>query len=179
GFQPVEADRTGLCIAVRHLDFQALGGTWDRLIESIRRGSPRFAALLAGSRPALPRPLAVAGVPYGFLHRPDAHQAGAHSPGADRLFRLGDQAAVIPSLTGHGLAIALHSGRAAAEAWLAGRDARTFHAALRQALARQMRLSGALHAAFLSPSLQPWVLRAARLPGLVRHTARLTRIHAG
>jgi flavin-dependent dehydrogenase len=169
GLQPVEAHRTALCIAVRRDAFQSHGGSWNALLAMISRLCPRFAALLAGSRPVLPKPLAVAGVPYGFLHR----------TADDGVFRLGDQAAVIPSLTGDGLAIALHSGRLAAETWMAGGDARCFHAALSRTLGAQMRLSGALHAAFLSPLFQPCVLRAAALPGLVRQVALLTRVGSG
>jgi flavin-dependent dehydrogenase len=169
GLQPVEGDRTALCIAVRRDAFQAHGGTWDRLLATICRLCPRFAALLAGSHPTLPKPLAVAGVPYGFVHR----------AADDGVFRLGDQAAVIPSLTGDGLAIALHSGRLAAETWMSGGDACRYHKLLRQALGGQMKLAGVLHAAFLSPLIQPWVPRAAALPGLVRQAALLTRVASG
>ncbi len=169
GLQPVQAGRAALCIAVRQDAFQTHGGTWDRLLDVIARTSPRFAALMADTRPILPKPLAVAGVPYGFLHRPSD----------DGLFRLGDQAAVIPSLTGDGLAIALHSGQCAARTWDLGGDAQTYHAELRKALRGQMRLAGALHAAFLSPVWQPWVLRAASLPTLVRQAALLTRVGTG
>jgi flavin-dependent dehydrogenase len=95
------------------------------------------------------------------------------------LFRVGDQAAVIPSLTGDGLAIALHSGRLAAETWMSGGDAGRYHQDLRRTLGSQMKLSGALHAAFLSPLLQPLVPRAATLPGLVRQAALLTRVGFG
>jgi flavin-dependent dehydrogenase len=169
GLQHVEAGRTALCIAVRRDAFQTHGGTWDRLLDVIARASPRFAAVMADARPILPKPLAVAGVPYGFLH----------PPCDDGLFRIGDQAAVIPSLTGDGLAIALHSGHCAAKTWASGGDARTYHTALRNALRGQMRLAGALHAAFLSPFCQPWVLRAAALPLLIRQVALLTRVGSG
>jgi flavin-dependent dehydrogenase len=58
----------------------------------------------------LPEELAaIAGVPYGW-------RFGQAAPG---LFRLGDQAAVIASLAGDGIAIALTSGITAAEALLA------------------------------------------------------------
>ena len=50
----------------------------------------------------------VGAVPYGWIAR-------STSPG---LFRLGDQAAVIPSLAGEGIAIALASGAMAARHWL-------------------------------------------------------------
>ena len=53
---------------------------------------------------------AIAAVPYGW-------HARQTTPG---LFRIGDQAGVIPSLAGEGNGIALASGRSAAEAFLQG-----------------------------------------------------------
>src|SRR3546814_3442465 len=52
----------------------------------------------------------IAGVPYGW-------RAAAGVPG---IFRIGDQGAVIASLAGDGIAIALHSGTSAAQAYLRG-----------------------------------------------------------
>jgi len=101
GMQPVEGGRIVLCIAVKRRAFQRYGGGWPGLIAAIEQRSRRFAARLTGADKLLPRPLAVAGVPYGYQASPES---------ADGLFRLGDQAAVIPSLTGAGMAIALHSG---------------------------------------------------------------------
>ena len=69
--------------------------------------------------------------------------------GPPGLFRIGDQAAVIPSFTGEGIALALHSGLAAAAAILAGEDAAAFQAALAppqrraDALGRARRLGAA------------------------------------
>src|SRR3546814_6419304 len=83
------------------------------------------------------RPLAVSNIPDGFVHRPD--------PGRISFHRLGDQAAVIPAFSGDGMAIALHSGIAAARCHLAGGSAGDFHRALQRALGRQFRLAGGLH----------------------------------
>jgi flavin-dependent dehydrogenase len=167
GLQPVEAGRTVLCIALRRATFQSIGG-WPGLLRTVTGGSPRFAAMLAGAHPLLPRPLAVAGVPYGYQ---------AAQPGLPGLFRLGDQAAVIPSLTGDGMAIALHSGIAAAEAWFAGADAAAYQRGLAQTLAPQMRLAGWLHRACLNGRLQPVAARLAGLfPGMLRQAATQTRL---
>jgi len=166
GLQPVEGGRAALCIAVRGSTFQAVGG-WEALLAAIGGECPRFADLLDRCPPLLPKPLAVAGIPYGLLRRDT-------SPG---LFRLGDQAAVIPSLTGDGMAIALHSGLLAAATWCRGGDAMAFQLQLRRDLARQMWLARALHAAFMRPALQPMVLSAA-VPLLIRSIARWTRVQA-
>ena len=71
-----------------------------------RRRAATGDAVAKEAEPLLARPLTISGVPYGFLAppRPD-----------DPVFRLGDQAAVIPSFCGDGMAIALHSAVLAAE----------------------------------------------------------------
>ena len=168
GMQPVEDGRTVLCIAVRRAAFKAMGGSWAGMIEAIGQSSHRFATMLAGSRALLPRPLAVAGIPYGY-------RAGPTAP--DGLFRVGDQAAVIASLTGDGMAIALHSGKRAAQVWLDGGDAFAYHARLAQELGSQMRLASLLHGACMFGPVQSAVLRGAALfPGLLRRAASATRI---
>jgi flavin-dependent dehydrogenase len=168
GMQHVENGRTVLCIAVQRRTFQSLGSGWAGLIAAIEQSSRHFAATLAGACPLLPRPLAVAGIPYGYR---------ARSLPPDGLFRLGDQAAVIPSLTGDGMAIALHSGTTAAEAWLAGTSAAAYQRALGHGLAPQMRLAGLLHRACLSGPIQSAAVQVAALfPGLLRQAASRTRL---
>ena len=168
GLQLVEDGQAVLCVAVTRAAFQRLGGGWPSLIAAIGRRSRRFAAMLADARPLLPRPLAVARIPYG-------DQAGS---GSDKgLFRVGDQAAVIPSLTGDGMAIALHSGRLAAEVWLAGGDAAAHQLGLGRVLAPRMRLAGLLHLACMSGPLQGGLVRGAGVfPGLLRRAASHTRL---
>jgi flavin-dependent dehydrogenase len=73
--------------------------------------------------PLLDRPLAISGVPYGFLHRPSGPEPG---------WRLGDQAAVIPSFTGDGMSLALHSARLAATARLTGAGQGAYYRRLAQ-----------------------------------------------
>jgi flavin-dependent dehydrogenase len=168
GLQPVEDDQAVLCIAIRRGAFQVCGANWPSLLEMIAASSRRFGTMLTGARPLLSRPLAVAGIPYGYQAR-----AGP----ADGLFRLGDQAAVIPSLTGDGMAIALHSGQEAAAAWLMGADSTTYHRALTRTLVRQMRLAGLLHHASMSGVTQAVAVQFASLfPGLLRQAARQTRL---
>jgi len=128
---------------------------------------------LAAAIPFTARPLAVAGVPYGHLHAPGPGAA----PG---LFRLGDQAAVIPSLAGDGVAIALASAALAARAVLAGEPAEAYHRRLRAALDRPMRAAMLAHRAAGARRTQDWLVRACRLwPGLIGFTATRTRCYAG
>jgi flavin-dependent dehydrogenase len=164
GMQFVENRRAVLCIAVRGTIFRA-HGSWTRLIAAIERNSPRFAAMLTGAQSLLPRPLAVAAIPYGY-----------QAPPGD-LFRLGDQAAVIPSLTGDGMAIALHSGQQAAATWLDGMNSRTYQGSLRRTLAPQMRLASLLHHAGMNSIAQAAVMPLIQAcPGLLGYAARQTRV---
>jgi menaquinone-9 beta-reductase len=168
GMQFVENGRVVLCIAIKRQAFRASGGTWASLLATISRHSRAFAAMLAGSCPLLPRPLAVAGIPYGY-------QARGDSPAG--LFRLGDQAAVIASLTGDGMAIALDSGRQAAESWLQGIAAPAYQTALADAFAPRIRLAGMFHHAAMSATAQAVSIAILRLfPSLLRHAASHTRL---
>jgi flavin-dependent dehydrogenase len=168
GMQLVEDGKAALCIAIQRHAFQDCGGRWTGLLAMIERNSRRFASMLEGARPLLPRPLAVAAIPYGY-------RVGAAAQ--EGLFRLGDQAAVIPSLTGDGMAIALHTGKAAAETWLEGGDSAAYHRALARTLGPQMRLAGLLHRACMSGRVQSSVLLGAALfPALLRYAASRTRL---
>jgi menaquinone-9 beta-reductase len=168
GLQCVEDGKAVLCVAVRSGGLLQHGGAWDGMLASLTAQMPLLHRRLAGATALLPRPLAVAGVPYGYLH------AGANEPS---LYLLGDQAAVIPSLTGDGIAIALHSGALAAECWLAGRDAVAYQRRLAGDLRRQMRLANTLHRFAMSGALQPAAMLAARLfPPLPRWLATGTRL---
>jgi hypothetical protein len=128
--------------------------------------SPHLNQRLSGARALLERPLAIARVPYGHLP-PD---------GPDWLFRVGDQAAVIPSVAGDGVAIALRSAASAAEAVLMGNEADAHHRHLRSLLRRPVGSAMAAHRLALRPRVQPALVLVCRaFPGLIRFTAALTR----
>lgn len=129
GLQPGPGGLANLCAAMTG----APPGSAAAMLDRIRQGSALAERLLRGARPLWARPLAVAGVPYGF------RQQG----GVAGLYRIGDQLSVIPSFTGDGMAMALASGLAAARAITAGQDASDFHADWRRRAAGQMRLAGA------------------------------------
>ncbi|MFL5256163.1 MAG: NAD(P)/FAD-dependent oxidoreductase [Rhodopila sp.] len=164
GLQPVEAGRTVLCLAVSSASLRP----WPALIAGLTEATPLLQERLTAAEPLLPRPLAVAGVPYGLLRR---------STGDPALYRLGDQAAVIPSLTGDGIAIALHSGSLAAQCWLLDVDAEAYQQHLAQDLARQMRLATALHRLAMAGAAQGAALHLGRLfPQLLSRFASGTRL---
>lgn len=172
GLQLVEADAAVLCALVPRVRLAAVGG-WDGLLASLTSESSHLAGRLAGARALLPRPLAVANLPYGFVHTPLRYDP----PG---LFRLGDQAAVIPSFTGDGVALALASGTHAAHCWLRhGADAALYHRRNSALMWRQMRLAMPIQRMALRPGFQRWLVAVGRAcPWILRWAAAATRCDA-
>jgi flavin-dependent dehydrogenase len=166
GLSLVEDGIANLCLLVRRRSFAALGDTWDSLLSTLCAEFTPLRFALAGGEPCMKRPLAVASIPYGFVRR-----AG------NGLWCLGDQAAVIPSFSGDGISIALHSARLAAVHYLAGRPSAQFQAALARDVTRQVRTATMLSRLLVQPFGRLMIVTAAQLvPGLVPNIARATRI---
>lgn len=190
GLQCVENDRVNLCLLVERQRFKAVGGSWPALF-AVLLHEPGL-QLLADAEPLLPRPLTISGVPYGFLvgksgdlgvngGRSEAvsgHSAG--DPAADPLWRVGDQAAVIPSFCGDGMAMALHGGRLAADMVVAGTGAAAFQARLHGDVARQVRLATMLQrVATTSAGRFALISGLSVMPAALALLARWTRVEAG
>jgi hypothetical protein len=90
-----------------------------------------LAMRLDGAESLLEKPITITHIPYGYLRRETE----------DGLYCIGDQAAVIPSFTGDGISIALHTARRAVAAYLAAEPAPVFQPKLRSAMLPQMRLA--------------------------------------
>jgi menaquinone-9 beta-reductase len=167
GLQLVEDGRANLCLLVREAHFASLGRTWPDLYARLMT-EPHLARRFGGAEASEMKPLAIARLPFGFLRR--------SSVGA-RVYPVGDQAAVIPSFTGDGMAIALHSARLAAQAAADGAGADRYLAQLRADLTRPIGL-----ATWLQRRAETWPGRAATVaafaafPPLLAHIARATRV---
>jgi flavin-dependent dehydrogenase len=167
GIQPVEDGIANFCCVVQQRYFAHAGLRWESLIAKMQQDCPHLAMRLDGAEPLLDKPIAVTHIPYGYIRRTTE----------EGLYCIGDQAAVIPSFTGDGISIALHTARRAATAYLAAEPAPVFQAKLRSAMLPQMRLAkfaadglnNALARAVLPFCLRVW-------PGAMRVTARLTRV---
>jgi hypothetical protein len=116
--------------------------------------------------------LSIFRVPYGFVHAARADDP----PG---LFRFGDQMGVIPSFTGDGMSIALHSAVAAASCYLAGASAAAYHRRIGRDISAQIGRARALYRLGSAAAVQPILMRPAALwPGGLRAattTARVSR----
>ena len=163
-----EDGSANVCLAVRKSLLARGGGEPAHLLEALSDKHPAFARRLASDWRAQPIET-IGSVPYGWL-------ACDTRPG---LFRLGDQAAVIPSLAGEGISIALASGAAAARHWLAS------GAASASAYQREMaaRASAPVRIARLAWTLAESPLAAAlgiefahRFPPVLRALMHLSRV---
>ena len=112
----------------------------SRLRAAIEADAPLLAERLVGARPRTRKPLAISGIPYGYVGR-----------GGDGLWRLGDQAAVIPSFAGEGMAIALQSGVLAARFILAGKGPDAFQSTLARHVRGQVRGATLLSRMLVTP----------------------------
>jgi flavin-dependent dehydrogenase len=163
-----EGGSANLCLAVRKSLLAEAGGNPVDLLSNLAARHPHFALRLEPGWGGAAIET-IGAVPYGW-------SASATEPG---LFRLGDQAAVIPSLAGEGIDIALASGVAAGEAWLTGGSAAApaFQRRLHESAKEPMRWAGAAWRLAENPAAAQLGLAAARLmPGLIAPLMAATRI---
>jgi menaquinone-9 beta-reductase len=174
GLQMVEGGCANLCALVTREKLQALEGSWDRLLEHMQARSAHLASRLSGAVPMLERPMAIASIPYGYC---------VQEPGDDLSpWRLGDQAAVIPSFSGDGMAIALYTGCRAAQLYLDGATSASFHREVRDQFERRLYWGTTLsrllitipslaQAVRLWPSVLSEIFTVTRLPGAAMQIA--------
>jgi flavin-dependent dehydrogenase len=167
GIQPVEDGIANLCCVVQQQQLARVGHRWENFLAEMKQDCPHLAMRLAGAEPLLAKPIAITHIPYGYMRRTTENG----------LYCIGDQAAVIPSFTGDGISIALHTARCAVASYLAGEPAPLFQAKLRSSLLTQMRLAEFAADGLnnsLARAVLPFCLRV--WPGVMRVTARLTRV---
>ena len=168
GLALVENQVANLCLVVRKPVLRKLGG-WPALLTALLAENRRIRQTLDRAQPLWDRPLAVSSIPYGHL---------GSNIGSPTLWPLGDQIAVIPSFTGDGMSIALHSAALAASMHLAGAASPDYQRSLAGQLRRGMQLSTALSRACvhhipraaapfalsLFPQAMAWIAAATRIP---------------
>ncbi|MGK2908680.1 MAG: NAD(P)/FAD-dependent oxidoreductase [Sphingobium sp.] len=152
------------CMAVRKSRLADAGGDPALLFARLADEMPALADRLSGM-PASPQIDAIGNVPYGW-------RAAHTRPG---LFRLGDQAAVIPSVAGEGIGIALASAESAVAHWLKSgpEGAEAHQRTFATKVARPMALAGLAKGLGNRPALARALIA---LPGAASIVARLTRV---
>ena len=170
GLQRVEDGSANLTLVVEGRRYREAGGTWDALLAAMLTQSELLRRRLRGAEAVLGRPLSLARIPYGYLRRAEG-EAG--------LWHLGDQAAVIPSFSGDGMSIALHTARVAAEVYLGGGQSGEFRRRVEAELGGLMRRATAISPLLLRRPGQTAACAAVRMfPGLLPRAAAVTRIPA-
>jgi flavin-dependent dehydrogenase len=166
GLQPVEEGAVNLCCLVERARLRQLGGSWEKLLAAMQQECGLLRERLQGAQALLERPLAVAAIPYGYVRET-----------SDGVWALGDQAAVIPSFTGDGMSIALHSGCLAAAMYLRGETAEQFQERLRGEVSGQVALATMVSRGLVWRPSRGVVMAAVGLwPGVLRVVAGRTRI---
>ena len=166
GLQPVEEGAANLCCLVERAELQRLGGRWENLLAAMQRDCGLLRERLQGAVPLLEKPLAISAIPYGYVRA-----------SSDGLWALGDQAAVIPSFTGDGMSIALHSGCLAAEMYLRGETAEQFQERLQGELSRQVALATMVSRGLVwRPSRSVFTAAVKTWPRILGAVAARTRI---
>ncbi|MGA8727389.1 MAG: FAD-dependent monooxygenase [Terracidiphilus sp.] len=164
GMQLTENGDANLCLVVNRKTLYSCRYEWPVLLERITHSSDYLAHRLEGAQALLPKPLALSSIPYGLL--PTDSESG--------LWRLGDQAAVIPSFAGDGMSIAFHSAQVAAEIYARGGTSAELTGRLHQELSRSVRFATMLSRLMIGA---PWLAFVVRVcPSLLSAFASHTRV---
>ena len=165
-----DGGEANLCMSVQRSRLRDAGNDPARLLDQLCAECPPLGDRLGGADRGSGWS-SIAHTPYGWLGQQTE----------DGVYRLGDQAAVIASLAGDGIALALGTGTRAADDWLrAGPGgAQPFQLWVGQNYRRPIRIASGLRASAMEPRLAGHAVQALRLmPGLARLLARLTRTEA-
>jgi flavin-dependent dehydrogenase len=169
GLQRIGVSNANLCLVVKRRHFASLGNSWHSLLGALL-GDEALLRRLGDAEPLMPKPLAIANLPYGYVFRPVDRPS-------DRIWRLGDQAAMTASLSGDGMAGALRSAHLAADCMEEGADVTIFQRALARHIGPQVHRAMVLQRLAERPAALRIGMMAAQLwPALLTKGARATRL---
>lgn len=112
GISQIENDRLNYCFLIEKKISKRLDHSWHRILAHQAENNPRLKELFARAEWLWQKPLSIANIPYGYVCSQEK------SP----YFILGDQFAVISSLAGDGMSMALLSAREAALSYIDGKQ---------------------------------------------------------
>ena len=176
GLSPIEDGKANLCFLLEKSFVKKIGVSWENLASHIAQNNRQASRYLDGAVPLFKNFVSVTNLPYGFI-RATRTLAG--------LFCVGDQMAVISSLTGDGMSIALLTGREAAQSILhdvstgqmpSRRVAAMYQKKMRRTLQSQIKVGIGIQSLFRSPSLCDLAaLTIEQFPVLFKHIFAKTR----
>ena len=163
GLALIENNMANFCLVVTRRRLASAGG-WDHLFARLC-DMPAIGQRLMGSLRLVARPLAISAIPYGHVQT-----------GSEGIWRLGDQAAVIPSFCGEGIAIAVQSALLAARYYMAGKSAGDFQSSFARRVRAQVKLTTLLSPILMHPRGQAFAMALATVaPRLVSQIALKSR----
>ena len=169
GLELVEDGIANLCLIVTKKRFAEVGKKWSLLLIAIFSATPLLKAVFSYAEACWKQPLAISGIPYGFIHN-DYMQEN------EGLYRLGDQIAVIPSFSGDGMAIALHTAAHAVQMFLSECET-PYHTQELKKLSAQIHRALTLSRMTASPLGQTIAFSLCRqFPAIIRCIAANTRL---
>jgi flavin-dependent dehydrogenase len=175
GLSVIEDGVANFCFLMKRTALSKIGTDWESLAGHITKHSWAASQDLDGSTPLFKHCVSVARIPYGFIRS---------APPPPGLFCVGDQMAVIPSLTGDGMTIAMMTAKRSCETIHRielgevplKRATRMYQFEMAKALAPQVSAAFALHVLFRNPNLTSLMIPAIkRVPFIYRQAFRLTR----
>jgi flavin-dependent dehydrogenase len=167
GLELVEGGHANLCCLIERDIARRVGTDWNRLRAFLAIANDRLGMRLSRVEPMWDRVLAVTCPQGGHFNR----------GGGEGLYRAGDRAAHIPPFTGDGLAIALGTGKLAAECIAGGRSAADYAGAVRRLAGRPIRLAGLVSRLAARPAVRRMMIGAAsHIPALTAAVALGTRL---
>ena len=169
GLEPVESGLVNLCLVVKKSVFSKCEKDWNVLLKYICDSSPYFAKIMNGAVASWKQPLAIFGIPYGFIHQDIANEP-------EGLYRLGDQMAVIPSFCGDGMSIALHTAYIAVKNYQQ-KNSQEYYREIRLELTTQIQRASQISKLISSPLNQKIIqLICTIFPKSLRLIANKTRL---
>lgn len=169
GLEPVEGGLINLCLVVKKSRFIKCEKDWATLLKYIAESSSYFADFIHGSVASWQQPLAIFGIPYGFIHQDILDEP-------EGLYRLGDQMAVIPSFCGDGMAIGLHTAHVAVQNYLQ-KNSKSYYQEIRFELNSQIKRASRI-AQLISPPINQKIIYfiCSKFPKLLAVIANRTRL---
>ncbi len=172
GLQLIEGGRVNLGLLITKKRLADLGREWQAVLRYITDQTQYLRKFLEAAAPCWDRPVAIASLPYGYMHTEEHDCEG--------LYRLGDQFAVTPSFTGDGMSIALHTAKLACESLLkADNRSAWFHRRARREIRPQVQTALRLARNMERPAMRCLGFTVCRLfPSVLARMAASTRLRA-
>jgi len=169
GLEMIEGGLANLCLVVTKSQFEKCKKDWKTLLKYIAKSSPYFAELMKNSSENWKQPMAIFGIPYGFIYQDTSDEA-------EGLYRLGDQMAVIPSFCGDGMAIALHTAHFAVKNYL-HKNSKAYYKEIRAELTSHIKGASRV-AKLIAPPLNQKIiyLICSMFPKVLSVIAKRTRL---